>query len=60
MSLNFVAKALAAVILEPKKIRSVTASTSLPDGTRFHDLRFLNVEFQACFFNLFHPHQVAL
>ena len=31
------------------------------DGTRCHDLSFLNVEFQTSFFNLlFHPHQEAL
>ena len=40
-----------AVILEPKKIKSVTVSTFFPtylpwsDATRCHDLRFLNVEF---------------
>ena len=38
-----------AVILEPKKIKSVTVSTSssslCQDGTRYHDLSFLNVEF---------------
>ena len=40
-----------AVILEPKKIKSVTVSTVSPfigpwsDGTRCHDLSFLNVEF---------------
>ena len=36
-----------AVILEPKKIKSVTVSIYLPqsDGTRCHDLSFLNVEF---------------
>ena len=38
-----------AVILEPKKIKSVTVSTVSPsichDGTRCRDLRFLNVEF---------------
>ena len=39
-----------AVILEPQKIKSVTVSTFSPiylswnDGTRCHDLRFLNVE----------------
>ena len=39
------------VILEPKKIMSVTLSIFFPiylpgsDGTRCHDLRFLNVEF---------------
>ena len=42
---------LSAVILEPKKIKSVTASTFPPsvcyevNMTRFHDLSFLNVEF---------------
>ena len=36
-----------AVILEPKKIKSVTVSIYLPwsDGPRCHDLSFLNVEF---------------
>ena len=39
-----------AVILEPPKIKSDTVSTVSPfisheDGTRCHDLRFLNVEF---------------
>ena len=40
-----------AVILEPQKIKSVTVSTVSPsilpwsDGTGYHDLRFLNVEF---------------
>ena len=37
-----------AVILEPPKIKSVTVSIVSPsichDGTRYHDLRFLNVE----------------
>ena len=38
-----------AVILEPKKIKSDAVSTVSPsisreDGTRCHDLRFLNVE----------------
>ena len=52
-----------AVIVEPMKIKSVTVSTfpfhlPLSDGTRCHDLSFLNVEFQARFFTLlFHPHQ---
>ena len=42
-----------AVILEPPKIKSVTVSIVSPfichevDGTRCHDLSFLNVEFQA-------------
>ena len=39
-----------AVILEPKKIKSDTVSTVSPsichDGTRCHDLSFLNVEFR--------------
>ena len=40
-----------AVMLEPKKIKSVTVSIVSPpichgsDGTRYHDLSFLNVEF---------------
>ena len=36
-----------AVILEPPKIKSVTVSPSVcyEDGTRRHDLSFLNVEF---------------
>ena len=39
-----------AVILKPKKIKSVTVSIVSPsvyheDGTRCHDLLFLNVEF---------------
>ena len=34
-----------AVILEPKKIKSLTVSPSICDGTRCHDLCFLNVEF---------------
>ena len=40
-----------AVMLEPKKIKSVTVSTLFPstchesDGTQCHDLNFLNVEF---------------
>ena len=46
-----------AVILEPKKIKSLTVSifpSYLPwsDGTRCHDLSFLNVEFLADFFTL--------
>ena len=41
---------LFALILEPKKIKSVTVSIVSPsvyheDGTRCHDLLFLNVEF---------------
>ena len=44
-------QSLATVILEPKKIKSVTASTFSPSTchevirTRYHDLSFLNVEF---------------
>ena len=36
-----------AVILEPPKIKSVTVSPSIcyEDGTRCHDLSFLNAEF---------------
>ena len=34
-----------AVILESKKIKSVTVSPSICHGTRCHDLSFLNVEF---------------
>ena len=57
---------LSAVILEPKKVKSVTASSfSLsvchemmgPDAMI---LVFLNIEFQANLFTLFHPHQEAL
>ena len=35
-----------AVILEPQKIKSVTISQSIfnSDGTRYHDLSFLDVE----------------
>ena len=56
-----------AVILEPKKIKSLTVSIVSPSichevkGTRCHDLRFLNVEFEASFFTLlFHCYQEAL
>ena len=41
-------KSPSAVILEPRKIKSDTVSTVTPsichDGTRCHDLSFLNVE----------------
>ena len=54
------------VILEPKKIKSVTASTFSPDclpwgdGIGCRDLNFLSVELQATLFTLlFHPHQEA-
>ena len=54
-----------AVILEPKKIKSVTVSIISPSISHelmgYHDLRFLNIEFQANFFTLlFHFHQEAL
>ena len=56
-----------AVILKPKKRKSVTASTFIPfylprsDGIRCHDLSFLNVEFHTSLFTLlFHSHQEAL
>ena len=55
-----------AVILEPQDTKSATVSTVpiyLPwsDGTRCHDLSFLNVEFSANIFTLlFHFHQEAL
>ena len=54
-----------AVILEPKKIKSVTVSTvSLSichDVTGCHDFSFLNAELEASFFTLpFHFHQEAL
>ena len=55
------------VILEPKKIKSVTTSPLFPlylpwsGGTRWHNFSFSNVEFQASFFTLlFYPHQEAL
>ena len=53
-----------AVILEPKKIKSVTVSMFFPIylprsvGTGCHNLSFLSFEFQANFFTLlFHFHQ---
>ena len=54
-----------AVMLKPKKIKSVIASTFshlvASDGTGSYDLSFLNVEFQCNFFTLiFHPQQEAL
>ena len=54
-----------AMILEPPKIKSVTVSIvphfPWSDGTRYHDLSFLNVEFEANFFTLlFHFHQETL
>ena len=52
-----------AVILEPKKIKSVTVFIFSPiylprsDGTGCHDLTVLNAKFKASFFtHLFHPH----
>ena len=59
-------QSLSAVILEPKKTVSHCFhcfSIYLPwsDGTRCHDLSFLNVEFSTSFFTLlFHFHQEAL
>src|SRR5574337_559171 len=51
-------QSLSAMILEPRKIKSATVSTLSP--TICHDLRFLNVEFEANFFTLhFHFHQEA-
>ena len=50
------------VILEPPRIKSDTVSTvsAAGDGTRCHDLHFLNVELKANFFTLlFHFHQEA-
>ena len=53
-----------AVILEPKKIKSVTAYTLSPSichEVMGSDLSFLNVEFKASFFTLlFHFYQEAL
>jgi len=56
-----------AVILEPKKKKPVTVFCCLPiclpwsDWTGCHDLRSLNVEFQASFFTLlFHLYQETL
>ena len=51
VAFNFMAASPSAVILEPKKIKSLTVSTVSPsichlsDGARCHDLSFLNVEF---------------
>ena len=55
-----------AVILEPKRIKSLTVTIVNPSichevMRRYHDLSFLNVEFKASFFTLlFHLHQEAL
>ena len=46
--LNFIATVTVTVILEPKEVKSVIFSLiCLPwsDGTGYHDLNFLNVEF---------------
>ena len=54
---------LSSVILEPKKIKSVTVSTSICHKVMGQDTIFLvvsNVEFQASFFTFFHLHQEAL
>ena len=60
-------QSLTTVILEPKKIKSVTVYIVSPsicprnDGTRCCDLSYLNVGFKVSFFTLlFHPHQEAL
>ena len=51
-------QSLSAVILEPRKIKFVTAFTFFPfylpwsDGTSCHDLSFFNVEFQVSFLSL--------
>ena len=47
-----------AVILEPRKIKPAAVPWS--DGTRCHDLSFLNVELPNFFTLLFHFHQEAL
>ena len=58
---------LSSVILEPRKIKSVTVSIFSPSicpevmGLDDMILGFLNADFQASFFTvLFHPHQEAL
>ena len=55
---------MAAVILEPKQIKSPTFYPSICHevmGLAFCDLSFLNVEFQTSFFTLlFHSHQKSL
>ena len=59
-------QSLSAVILEPKKIKSITVSTfphlfDMKWWTRCHDFSFLNAEFLASFFTLlFHLHEEAL
>ena len=69
MSFNFMATIPSTVILEPRKVKSVIASTfplsicleiMAPDAMIF-SLFFFNVEFQASFLTLlFHLHQEAL
>ena len=55
-----------AVILEPKKVKSVTSPTFFPfclpwnGGTRCHYLSSFNIEFKARFFTLFHCPQEAI
>ena len=56
-----------ALILKPRKLKSVTASTFSSFyllwsyGTGCHDLNFSDVEFQVSFFTpLFHPHEETL
>ena len=57
-------KSPSTVILEPKKMSLFPLVPHLfarSDGTRCHDISFLDVEFQASFFTLFfHTHQEAL
>ena len=57
-------QSLSTVILESKKIKSVTVSTfssSICHEVIGLDLSFLNVEFKASFFSLlFYPHPEAL
>ena len=54
------------MILEPKKIKSVTVSIVSPiflplsDGTGCHDLSFLNVDFKSAFSLSSFFHQEAL
>ena len=67
MYFNFMAAVTAAVIFEPKKIKSVTVSIVSPsicheiDETGCHDLSFLNVQFETSLLTLlFHLHQEVL
>ena len=56
---------LSAVMLEPKKIKSVSDATFSPPTdmkwyNQYHNLSFFNVEFQASFFTLLFHSQEAL